>query len=239
MRFGLVVSNIGEYAKPENVLRLAETAEGAGWEALFLWDHLGWVWDGPAADPWVTLAGVAVRTERFLLGTAVTPVPRRRPQVLALQVATLDELSGGRVILGAGLGGNRREFEEFGESFDAAPRWQLLEEGLELMRSLWAGPLGPREIPVWIGGNSVRARRLAAASDGWIPDSTTLTEMRMSPDEIRAEGTADVAVMGYSQAGEQELHTSYEEAGATWWLESLHDRRAPFDELLARVAAGP
>jgi alkanesulfonate monooxygenase SsuD/methylene tetrahydromethanopterin reductase-like flavin-dependent oxidoreductase (luciferase family) len=239
MRFGLVAANIGEYARPENVLRLAETAEDAGWEALFLWDHLGWVWDGPAADPWVALAGVAVRTERLLIGTAVTPVPRRRPQVLALQVATLDELSGGRVILGAGLGGNRREFEEFGESFDADRRWQLLEEGLQLMRSLWAGPLGPREIPVWIGGNSVRARRLAASYDGWIPDSTTLTEMRMSPEEIRAEGVADVAVMGYSQAGERELRTAYEEAGATWWLESLHDRRATFDELLARVAAGP
>ena len=130
MRFGLVASNIGSFSKPENVVRLAEAAEEAGWEALFLWDHLAWVWDGPAVDPWVTLGAVAVRTESLLLGTCVTPVPRRRPQVLAVQVATLDELSGGRAVLGAGLGGNRKEFEEFGESFDTERRWQLLEDGL-------------------------------------------------------------------------------------------------------------
>ena len=110
-------------------MRLAEQAEQSGWEALFLWDHLAWVWDGPAVDPWVTLGAVAARTERLLLGTGVTPVPRRRPQVLAVQVATLDDLSGGRAVLGAGLGGKRKEFEEFGESFDRERRWQLLEEG--------------------------------------------------------------------------------------------------------------
>lgn len=239
MRFGLVAANIGSYAKPDNVLELAETAEAAGWEALLLWDHLAWVWNGPTADPWINLAAVATRTERLFLGTAVTPVPRRRPQVLALQVATLDDLSGGRAILGAGLGGNEREFTDFGESFDTERRWRLLEEGLESMRELWSGPLGQREVPVWIGGNSARARRLAAACDGWIPDSTSLAEMSMRPDEIRVEGMRDVAVMGYSQEGDRELHGSYERAGATWWLESLHDRRGPFDELLARVAAGP
>jgi alkanesulfonate monooxygenase SsuD/methylene tetrahydromethanopterin reductase-like flavin-dependent oxidoreductase (luciferase family) len=239
MRFGIVAANIGSYAEPAKLLRLAETAEAAGWEALFVWDHLAWVWDGSPADPWVSLAAVATRTERLLLGTAVTPVPRRRPQVLATQVATLDELSGGRAVFGAGLGGNRREFEEFGESFDAERRWQLLEDGLSQMRELWSGPLGPRQIPVWIGGNSARLRRLAAAYDGWIPDSTTLDGMRLGPEDIEAAGVRDIAVMGYSQAGERDLHTAYEQAGATWWLESLHDMRAPFDELLARVAAGP
>ena len=190
MRFGLVASNIGSFSKPENVVRLAEAAEEAGWEALFLWDHLAWVWDGPAVDPWVTLGAVAVRTESLLLGTCVTPVPRRRPQVLAVQVATLDELSGGRAVLGAGIGGNRKEFEEFGESFDRERRWELLEEGLSLIRELWAGPLGPREVPIWIGGNSTRARQLAARYDGWMPDSTTLDEMRMSPDDVRDEYAA-------------------------------------------------
>jgi alkanesulfonate monooxygenase SsuD/methylene tetrahydromethanopterin reductase-like flavin-dependent oxidoreductase (luciferase family) len=239
MRYGLVVSNIGSYSNPANVLRLAERAERAGWEALFLWDHLAWVWDGPTADPWVTLAAVATRSERLLIGTCVTPVPRRRPQVLALQVATLDELSGGRAILGAGIGGNRKEFEEFGESFDHERRWQLLEAGLRLIRELWAGPLGPREIPIWIGGNSVRARRLAAAYDGWLPDSTTPMDMRMSPDDIRDATIDEIGVMGYSAPEDRELRDSYAQAGTTWWLESLHDRRAPYDELLARVEAGP
>jgi alkanesulfonate monooxygenase SsuD/methylene tetrahydromethanopterin reductase-like flavin-dependent oxidoreductase (luciferase family) len=239
MKFGLVVSNIGSFSKPENVVEIAQSAEEAGWEALLLWDHLAWVWDGPAVDPWVTLGTVAVRTERLLLGTAVTPVPRRRPQVLALQVATLDEVSGGRAVLGAGLGGNRKEFEEFGESFDTERRWQLLEDGLELIRELWAGPLGPREIPIWIGGNSPRARRLAAAYDGWIPDSMSLTEMTMTPDDIGEEAITDIAVMGYSAPDDGDLRATYAHAGATWWLESLHDRRGSLDTLLARVSAGP
>jgi alkanesulfonate monooxygenase SsuD/methylene tetrahydromethanopterin reductase-like flavin-dependent oxidoreductase (luciferase family) len=239
MRFGLVASNIGSFSKPENVIRLAEAAEEAGWEALFLWDHLAWVWDGPAVDPWVTLGAVAVRTESLMLGTCVTPVPRRRPQVLALQVATLDELSGGRAVLGAGTGGNRREFEEFGESFDTEHRWQLLEEGLSLIRELWTGPLGPREIPIWIGGNSPRARQLAARYDGWLPDSTSPEEMTMAPDDIRDETQSEVGVMGYSEADQHDLHDAYAEAGTTWWLEHLHDRRGSLDELLTRVAAGP
>jgi alkanesulfonate monooxygenase SsuD/methylene tetrahydromethanopterin reductase-like flavin-dependent oxidoreductase (luciferase family) len=239
MRYGLVTSNFGSFSKPETVLRLAEQAEEAGWEALFLWDHLAWVWDGPAAEPWVTLAATAARTERLLLGTCVTPIPRRRPQVLAFEVATLDELSGGRAVLGAGLGGNRREFEEFGESFDRERRWELLEEGLSLIRELWAGPLGPREIPIWIGGNSPRARLLAAHYDGWMPDSTTPEEMHMSPEDIRDKTQRAIAVMGYSAPGERALHDAYAEAGTTWWLESLHDRRGSLDDLLARVTAGP
>lgn len=238
MRYGLVASNIGSFSKPANVVQLAEQAEAAGWEALLLWDHLAWVWDGPAVDPWVTLGAVAVRTERLLLGTCVTPVPRRRPQVLALQVATLDELSGGRAVLGAGLGGNRKEFEEFGESFETERRWQLLEDGLELIRELWAGPLGPREIPIWIGGNSPRACRLASQYDAWLPDSTSLEEMTMSPDDVRDATQNDIGVMGYSEAGQHDLHESYAQAGTTWWLEHVHDRRGNLDELLARVSAG-
>ncbi|MET0939670.1 MAG: LLM class flavin-dependent oxidoreductase [Gaiellaceae bacterium] len=239
MRFGLVLSNIGSFSKPANIVELAEQAEAAGWEALFLWDHLAWVWDGPAVDPWVTLGAVAVRTERLLLGTCVTPVPRRRPQVLALQVATLDELSGGRAVLGAGLGGQRKEFEEFGESFDTERRWQLLEDGLELIRELWAGPLGPREVPIWIGGNSTRARRLAARYDGWLPDSTSPEEMTMIPDDIRDDTQKEIGVMGYSAPAENALHAAYATAGTTWWLESLHDRRWSYDEMVARVRAGP
>jgi alkanesulfonate monooxygenase SsuD/methylene tetrahydromethanopterin reductase-like flavin-dependent oxidoreductase (luciferase family) len=239
MRFGLIASNIGSFSDPDTVVRLAEQAEQAGWEALFLWDHLAWVWDGPAVDPWVTLGAVAVRTERLLLGTGVTPVPRRRPQVLAVQVATLDDLSGGRAVLGAGLGGNRREFEEFGESFDTERRWQLLDEGLAVIRELWTGALGPRSIPIWIGGNSARARRLAAAYDGWLPDSTTPTEMTMSPEDVRDETQREIVIMGYSTPGERALYDAYADAGATWWIEHLHDRRGTLDELLARVSAGP
>src|ERR687884_1256205 len=122
MRYGLLLANIGSYSDPRHVVRVAQQAETAGWEALLIWDHLGFVWGPPAADPWVTLAAVAAQTERIRIGTAVTPVPRRRPHVLAHQVATLDVLSGGRVIFGAGLGGVVSEFEAFGEETDAKLR---------------------------------------------------------------------------------------------------------------------
>ena len=61
----------------------------------------------------------------------------------------------------------------------------------------------------------------------------------MSPDDVRDETQNEIAVMGYSAPGEHELHDAYADAGTTWWLESLHDRRFAYDEMLARVAAGP
>ena len=114
VRHGICVANIGTYADPRVTAELAASAEASGWEAVFVWDHLAFVWGSPAADPWVTLAAVAAATSRVRIGTAVTPVARRRPHVLAHQVATLDVLSGGRVVFGAGLGGSASEFARFG-----------------------------------------------------------------------------------------------------------------------------
>src|SRR2546421_11222643 len=122
MRYGLCVANIGTYADPLAAARLAAAAEAAGWEAFFVWDHLGFVWDGDAGDPWMVLTAVAGATSTLLLGTAVTPVPRRRLQVLASQVATLDLISGGRTIFGAGTGGVAREFSAFGGPADGRLR---------------------------------------------------------------------------------------------------------------------
>jgi alkanesulfonate monooxygenase SsuD/methylene tetrahydromethanopterin reductase-like flavin-dependent oxidoreductase (luciferase family) len=139
MRYGLLAANVGAYSDPRNVVRVAEAAEAAGWEALLLWDHLAFVWGPPAADPWVTLAAVAASTSKLRIGTGITPVPRRRPHVLAHQVATLDVLSGGRVVFGAGLGGVVSEFESFGEESDAKLRADKLDEGLDLLRRLWSG----------------------------------------------------------------------------------------------------
>ena len=248
MRYGLCAANMGTYADPRRVVQLAEAAEAAGWEALLLWDHLAWVWNGPSADPWTALAAVGAKTERLIVGTAVTPVPRRRVQVLANQVATLDELTGGgRVVLGAGLGGVEREFTDFGEDGDPKHRARLLDEGLERIRELLTGPLGPRQIPIWIGGNSAAARRRALRHEGWLPDTADLSEMKVSPEQLEAwlreTGPGDspwnVGVTGYSQPAEKDLFDSYERIGATWWLESIHDRRGPIEEMLRRVQAGP
>jgi probable F420-dependent oxidoreductase len=267
MRYGLLVANVGTYSDPRNVVRLAEAAEGAGWDALFLWDHLAFVWGPPAADPWVTLAPVATATERLRIGTAVTPVARRRPHVLAHAVATLDVLSGGRVVFGAGLGGVEAEFAAFGESADARKRAAMLDEGLELLRRLWAGErvehrgthftvegvaLAPRPLqeplPIWIGGNAPPALRRAARFDGWIADTADPERMTLTPDEvaerlarIRGEGgddrSFDVAVHGFSDRGAGP--DAYARAGATWWLEDVHDLRGEAGELLALVRGGP
>jgi probable F420-dependent oxidoreductase len=269
MRHGILLANIGTYADPRTVAEVAEAAETAGWEALLIWDHLGFVWGPPAADPWVALAAAVASTDRILLGTGITPVPRRRPHVLAHQVATLDVLSSGRVIFGAGIGGVPREFSAFGEPDDARLRAEMLDEGLDLLRALWTRDevthqgrhytvegvtLRPRplqeRLPIWIGGNSPPALRRAARFDGWFADTSGPEAMTVAPDElegmlatIRAARTAadpfDVAVHGFSESGNAEIPSSFAEAGATWWLEDVHDRRGSAEAMLARVKAGP
>jgi probable F420-dependent oxidoreductase len=188
MRYGICAASIGEYAEPGVVVEVAQAAEAAGWDALLIWDHLAYVWGAPSADPWVVLAAVAQATTRLRLGTAVTPLPRRRPAVVAGAVATLDRLSGGRVIFGAGLGGVPQEFTAFGEPAEAGDRAAMLDEGLDVVTALWSGqpvrhagrfytvdgvtlaplPVQCPRVPVWIGGTSAPARCRAARWDGWI-----------------------------------------------------------------------
>jgi alkanesulfonate monooxygenase SsuD/methylene tetrahydromethanopterin reductase-like flavin-dependent oxidoreductase (luciferase family) len=237
LRFAVCATNFGSWADPHVAVRAARAAEAAGWDGYFVWDHLAFVWGPPSADPWITLAAVAAATEGLTVGTAVTPLPRRRPQVVAQQLTTLDRLNRGHVVLGAGLGGNEKEFTEFGEDFDAHTRAKLLDDGLELVRQLWNGP-------IWIGGNGGPALRRAARWDGWIPNSLEPHRMTMSSEELaekirligRGDGF-DVALNGYSDAGENVQ--AYAAAGATWWLENLHDMRGDVDTLIARIEAGP
>ena len=103
MRHAIFVPNFGVFCDPSLVADLAARSETAGWDGWFLWDHvvhrLG---DEPAVDPWVTLAAVAMRTDRIRIGPMVTPVPRRRPWILARQAATLDHLSSGRLSSASG-----------------------------------------------------------------------------------------------------------------------------------------
>src|SRR5207249_1459313 len=146
---------------------------------------------------------IASATSRVRIGTAVTPVARRRPHVLAHEVATLDVLSTGRSIFGAGLGGSESEFGKFGEPTDAKTRAAMLDEGLDVMRRLWSGEdvthhgrhftvdgvtLAPTPVqelvPVWIGGNRPLSLRRAARWDGWLADSADPTGMRLSPDDV-------------------------------------------------------
>jgi alkanesulfonate monooxygenase SsuD/methylene tetrahydromethanopterin reductase-like flavin-dependent oxidoreductase (luciferase family) len=194
LRHGVHVPNLREYGDPEVLVRLAVEAEQAGWDGFFVWDHMLHRRTEPEAvvDPWVTLAACAVKTERIKLGTMITPLSRRRPWKVARETATLDLLSAGRVVLGAGLGSPRdAEFEAFGEEADERRRAQRLDEALAILAGLWTGewfahsgehfaldemrfipkPAQAR-IPVWIGGNWPNRRpfRRAARWDGVVPE---------------------------------------------------------------------
>jgi alkanesulfonate monooxygenase SsuD/methylene tetrahydromethanopterin reductase-like flavin-dependent oxidoreductase (luciferase family) len=214
MRYGIVMSNLDDLADPRLAIRLAQAAEVAGWEAFFLWDHLGFVWGSPSSDPWISLSAAAVSTTRLKLGTAITPLARRRPQVVANALGSLDLLSGGRMIFGAGLGGMTEEFTAFGEPGAAKERAAMLDEGLAILDGLWSGemvahhgqhydvenvslaplPLQRPRIPIWIGGDSPPALRRAARWDGWLapatrPDDTPM--MAKDPERI-AEMVAEI-----------------------------------------------
>lgn len=273
MRYGIVAANLGDYADPRVAVRLARAAEAAGWEAFFVWDHLGFVRGVPSGDPFVILSAVAASTTHLKLGLAVTPLARRRPQVVANALASLDLLSAGRAIFGAGLGGAPEEFTAFGETADAKQRAAMLDEGLKIVDRFWSGetvthrgphyvvegvsleplPLQRPRIPIWIGGEGAPALRRAARWDGWLAPATSpdgRPTMAKSPAriaemvaEIRRHRTKmapfEVAVDGYSEPSDPILPRAYEGAGATWWLESIHGLRAPLDEMMARVEAGP
>lgn len=245
MRYGLGVINFGELGRPASVQEIARRAEAAGWDGLFTWDHVLPHWDGVAAyDPWVLLAAAACVTERLWLGTT-TPVPRRRPHVLANQVATLDELSVGRAVLGVGIGGDVRELELLGEETDARRRAELLEAGLPIIRARWSGP-------IWGGGDSAPARRRAARLDGWTTGVITdergtvgvspemfAEKLRVVLDARESDEPFDVVVDGYSGVDDAQMVREYEDAGATWWCDSINGYRASTPDLLARIDAGP
>src|SRR5438105_64168 len=105
VRYGVEVTGFGSYANASFVAEIAAAAEQSGWDGVFIWDHIGWVMGIPCGDPWVSMAAAAVATTRVRLGFDITPLPRRRPHVVATAVAALDRLSQGRVIFGVGLGG--------------------------------------------------------------------------------------------------------------------------------------
>ncbi len=209
MRYGIVAANLGDYADPRQAVRLARTAEDAGWEGFFVWDHLGFVWGAPSGDPWVILSAVAASTRRLRLGTDVSPLARRRPQVVANTLATLDLLSGGRAVFGAGLGGVPREFAAFGDPGEAKVRAAMLDEGLMVLDRLLSGeevtyrggyytvegitlsplPAQRPRVPFWIGGEAPPALRRAARWDGWLASATRLDGiigMSKSPEQIGA-----------------------------------------------------
>jgi alkanesulfonate monooxygenase SsuD/methylene tetrahydromethanopterin reductase-like flavin-dependent oxidoreductase (luciferase family) len=209
MRFAVNIPNFGPYAHPAAVAELAAGAEAAGWDGLFVWDHIAIAPNMPVGDPFVILAAVAMRTERMTLGTLVTPIPRRRPWVLARQCTSLDHLSGGRFVLGVGIGfPPGPEFELFGDPVDGRTRGAMLDEGLDVLEFMWSGetaghagdhytvgewtfaprPVQEPRIPIWVAGtwpNRGPFRR-AARYEGVYPlGSTDGTPDLISDGDLR------------------------------------------------------
>jgi alkanesulfonate monooxygenase SsuD/methylene tetrahydromethanopterin reductase-like flavin-dependent oxidoreductase (luciferase family) len=246
---GIFVAPFDELVEPATVAELASRAEQLGWDGFFLWDHI--VYRPPVqavADPWIALAAIACRTERLRIGPLVTPLARRRVQKLARETVTLDRLSGGRLTLGVGLGGDQNgEFSSFGDPAEPRDRARILDSGLDRLTELWAGefqpgPVQQPRIPVWVAGRwpNRRPLRRAAQWDGFFPIdmegpddlATFASELR----DLRADRTKPFDLVAeIPPGGDPE---PWEAAGATWVLTSI-DSPPPLDEVRAAIESGP
>ena len=188
---------------------MARVAEAAGWDGFFVWEP---VWGN---DAWVCLTAAAMVTEHIRLGTMITPVSRMRPWKLASEASTLDNLSGGRVILSVGLGAIDSGFAQFGEVTDRKIRAELLDEGLDILTGLWRGqpfsyegthykirptdffppppPVQQPRVPIWVVGAWNRPKSMARVMryDGILPNAMTPEgdHRPLTPQDVRAMRT--------------------------------------------------
>ncbi len=206
MKYGLDCSTASTYASARVLADLAAEAEAVGWDGFFVWDAVfARPPRLPMVDPWVALAAVAIQTERIKIGAMVTPLARRRPWQVARQTVTLDQLSNGRLIFGVGLGYQDLDFSAFGEEADPRVRGEKLDEGLEIVTSLWRGtkvtfhgkhyqvegvkflpkPFQRPRIPIWVAGYWPNRRpfRRAARYEGLLPGK--VGERDLTFDELR------------------------------------------------------
>jgi alkanesulfonate monooxygenase SsuD/methylene tetrahydromethanopterin reductase-like flavin-dependent oxidoreductase (luciferase family) len=245
MRYGFVVP----WGDAADIGDLAEAAEDAGWDGLFVWEP---VW---GVDAWISLGLAAVRTSKIRLGTMLTPPSRRRPWELASQVATVDRLSNGRVTLSVGLGAVDSGFDTFGEECDTRIRAELMDECLDIMCGLWKGQpysydgkhytvkstefptighieQSPR-VPIWCVGAIGRPKSMARALrwDGVIPQvlqprsdvgarQAHLNEVAELRATIEAGPNPRADIIVEGQ-WTQHSPAAYKDAGATWWIESM------------------
>jgi alkanesulfonate monooxygenase SsuD/methylene tetrahydromethanopterin reductase-like flavin-dependent oxidoreductase (luciferase family) len=223
-RRAIFLAPFDELSDPRLVAKLAVRAEERGWDGFFVWDHIDYRAPVSAiADPWITLAAIAARTEKVVIGPLVTPLARRRMHQLARETVTLDRLSQGRLVLGVGLGSDRSgEFdrERFGEEPDIKARAKLLDDGLARLAGFWAGEFEPRPvngtIPVWVAIRwPFRKRPLerGAKFEGIFPIDQESPEALA--ELIAAVGPGKEIVVT-NPAGTDP--TPWAEAGATWCL---------------------
>ena len=176
MRLGVNVPNFGPGTNPDVLRRWALTVEGLGFDLLMVSDHIAVTPDvaeqypAPFYEPFTTLSWLAGLTRGIRLGTTVLIVPYRHPLLIARMAANLNDLSGGRLVLGVGVGWAREEFGALGVPF--RDRGRLTDEHLLAIRAAWQDETDYRSghIPLWIGGNSDAAlRRAVRLGDAWHP----------------------------------------------------------------------
>lgn len=222
MKFGIIPINIA--ARPERVVEVARRAEAMGVESVWTFEHVVVPLDyhsrypyhpggkmpatppeTPFLDPFLTLAWIGAGTERLRLGTGVAILPQANPLYFAKQAATLDVLSGGRVVLGVGAGWLREEYQALGVPFE--DRGARFDDYLAAIKQVWSGevvdhhsefldwsgfksyplPLQRPHPPVVIGGDSDAAlRRVVAHGDGWFAPGGGLQRLRPRLQRLRA-----------------------------------------------------
>ena len=243
---------------PEQV-ELAVQAERAGWDGVFVFETAYGV------DAWSLLAAMAIATSRVRLGTMLTPLPWRRPWKLASQVATVDQLSGGRVTLGVGVGAVI-DLHLAGDATGLPERASMLDEGIDLIRALWAGeqafhgrhydyrsdrddpggscrPVQER-VPIWVVGVWPRPKsmRRVLRCDGIIPQGATAADYPAMRAWLTGHGARpglDVLAEGETPAGDPAAATAivtpWAEAGCTWWMETRWQPPADGEDRLREI----
>jgi alkanesulfonate monooxygenase SsuD/methylene tetrahydromethanopterin reductase-like flavin-dependent oxidoreductase (luciferase family) len=220
LRYGVILPG---GSAPEQ-LDQAILAEQAGWDGVFVWEAAYGV------DAWGLLCAMAARTSRVRLGTMLTPLPWRRPWKVASQVATLDQLSGGRAVLSIGVGAVTTDLPVTGEPTDLRQRAAMMDEGIDLIRSLWSGgrafhgdhydydsdrddlghvvrPVQER-VPIWVVAvwPRLRSMRRVLRCDGVIPghkpSTDAVREMRAWLAAQGAPPTIDVLAEGETPTGD-------------------------------------
>lgn len=201
MKLGVNILNFGPHATPATLAGWAGFAEDAGFDFAMISDHVAVTTDvaeqypAPFYDPFTVLTWLAARTERIALGTTVTILPYRHPLQLARITANLDQLSGGRLIFGVGVGWAKQEYAALGVPFQQ--RGLLADEYLDVLQRSWtqdtvtyAGqtvdprphPLQGPHPPIWVGGQAPGAlRRAVRFGDAWHPINVT-------PEQVRTNG---------------------------------------------------
>ena len=208
--FGVATRNFTAYPEMPDIRALVDYGvhvEALGYDSVWVWDHilLGVSPNFPVADSLTVLTGIAARTTRIKLGTGVLVLPLRNPVVLAKQLASMDQLSGGRLIMGLAAGWYKREFDAVGVRFDR--RGKIMDESLEILNRLWTEekvdgdytyhklsaavmypkPVQQPRMPILIGGYVEKVlQRAAVSGDGWLTYFYTPEDFTKSWNKIRS-----------------------------------------------------